>query len=88
MSRAWCLKASCSAEAGEFPAAAASLKAAQKLAEEAGDVPLVLCVMSNRAICEVWLGDCKAAATRSRRAFVRAEAEGDYEMIFKGHCIR
>lgn len=84
----WCLKASCSAEAGGFATAASSLKKAQKLAEEAGDVALVLCAMSNRAICEIRLGDCKAAATRSRRAFVRAEAEDDPEMILKTQCIR
>lgn len=88
LARVWCLKASCSTEAGEFAAAAASLKTAQKLAEEAGDVPLVLCAMSNRAICEIRLGDCKAAATRSRRAFVRAEAEDGPEMILKAQCIR
>lgn len=88
MARAWCLKASCSGEAGEFSTAAASFKAAQKLAESAGDVPLVLCVLTNRAICEIRLGDCKAAATRSRRAFVRAEAEGDPEMILKALCVR
>lgn len=88
LARVWCLKASCSAEAGEFAAAAASLKTAQKLAEEAGDVPLVLCAMSNRAICEIRLGDCKAAATRSRRAFIRAEAENDPEMTLKAQCIR
>lgn len=72
----------------EFVTAAASLKTAQKIAEEAGDIPLVLCIMSNRAICEVRLGDCKAAATRSRRAFVRAEAENNPEMILKTQCIR
>eukprot|EP00903_Cladosiphon_okamuranus_P008920 g8538.t1 len=88
LARVWCLKASCNAEAGEFPAAAACLKTAQKLAEGAGDVPLMLCAMSNRAICEIRLGDCKAAATRSRRAFVRAEAENDPEMILKTQCIR
>lgn len=88
MARAWCLKASCSGEAGEFSAAAASFKAAQKLAESAGDVSLVLCILVNRAICEIRLGDCKAAATRSRRAFVRAEAEGDPEMTLKTLCVR
>lgn len=88
MARTWCFKASCSGEAGEFSAAMASFKAAQKLAEAAGDVPLVLSVMANRAICEIRLGDCKAAATRSRRAFVRAEAEGDPEMILKALCVR
>ena len=88
LARVWCLKASCSAEEGKFDAAAASLKEAQKIAEETGDVPLVLCAMSNRAICEIRLGDSKAAATRSRRAFVRAEAEDDPEMVLKTQCIR
>lgn len=88
LARVWCLKASCSTEAGEFVATAASLKIAQKFAEEADDVALLLCTMSNRAICEIRLGDCKAAATLARRAFVKAEAENEPEMIFKTQCIR
>ncbi|CAM9639097.1 unnamed protein product [Scytosiphon promiscuus] len=86
--RAWCLKASCSSEAGDFPGAAAGFKTAQKLAEDAGDVPLVLCSMTNRAICEIRVGDGKAAATRSRRAFVRAEAEGEPDTVLMAHCVR
>lgn len=47
-----------------------------------------LCVMANRAVCEIRRGDAKAAATRSRRALVKAEAEGSPEMIMATHCIR
>lgn len=51
-------------------------------------MPLVLCVMTNRAICEIRIGDGKAAATRSRRAFVRAEAEGGPDAVLMARCIR
>ncbi|CAM9220388.1 unnamed protein product [Ectocarpus sp. 13 AM-2016] len=86
--RAWCLKASCSGEAGDFSTAAANLKTALKIAEGTGDAPFVLSVMVNRAICEIHLGDCQAAATRSRRAFIRAEAEGGPETVLLAHGIR
>ncbi|CAM9232430.1 unnamed protein product [Hapterophycus canaliculatus] len=88
LARAWCLRASYSSEAGDFLGAAAGFKTAQKLAEGTGDVPLVMCVMTNRAICEIRLGDTKAAATRSRRAFVRAEVEGNPDMVLMAHCVR
>lgn len=88
MARAWCLKGSCSGEAGDFTAAAASFKHAHQLAEDTDDGPLLLVVLANRAICEIWRGDVKAAATRSRRAFISAEAEGGSEMILVAHCIR
>lgn len=88
MARTWCLKGSCSLEVGDYAAAASSFKRAQQIAEEAADVPLGLCVMANRAVCEIRRGDAKAAATRSRRALVKAEAEGSPEMILATHCIR
>lgn len=88
MARTWCLKGSCNLEAGGFAAAASCFKRAQQLAEEAADVPLELCVMANRAVCEIRRGDPKAAATRSRRALVKAEADGSPEMILATHCIR
>lgn len=88
MARTWCHKGSCSGEASDFTMAAASFKCAQRLAEDAGDMPLVLCAMVNRAICEVRRGDAKAAATRSRRAFVKAEAEKNSEMMIAAHCAR
>lgn len=86
--RTWCLKGSCSGAAGDFTVAASSFKRAQQLAEEAGDAQLVLCVMLNRAICEVRIGDPTAAAACSRRAFVKAEAEHDPAMILVAHCVR
>lgn len=88
MGRTWCLKASCSAEANDFAAAAGSFKRAQQLAEEASDFPLVLCVMVNRAICEIRRGDAKAASTRARRAFVKAERDGNYDWLMATHCVR
>lgn len=88
VARTWCLKGSCSAAASDFTVAASSFKRAQQLAEEAGDVQLALCVMLNRAICEIRVGDPTAAAACSRRAFVKAEAEHDPEMILVAHCVR
>ena len=88
VARTWCLKGSCSGAADDFAVAASSFKRAQQLAEQAGDVQLALCVMLNRAITEVRLGDPTAAAACSRRAFVKAEAEHDPEMILVAHCVR
>lgn len=88
MARVWCLKASCSYEANDFPSAAIGFKTALKIAEDAGNVPMVLCIMANRAICEIRLGDPKAAATRSRRAFVRAEAEGGPDAVVMMRAVR
>lgn len=88
VARTWCLKGSCSGAAGDFAVAASSFKRAQQLAEQAGDVQLALCVMLNRAIAEVRLGDPTAAAACSRRAFVKAEAEHDPEMMLVAHCVR
>ena len=88
MARTWCLKGSCSGAAGDFAVAASSFKRAQQLAEEAGDAELGLCVMLNRAISEIRVGDPAAAAACSRRAFVKAEAEHDPEIILAAHCVR
>lgn len=88
VARAWCLKGLCSSEAGDFLTAAASFKESQRFAEEAEDVPLMLRVMANRAICEIRCGDPKAAASHARRAFVKAEAEGDTKMTLIAHCVR
>lgn len=88
VARTWCLKGSCSGAAGDFTVAVSSFKRAQQLAEETGDAQLALCVMLNRAISEIRLGDPATAANFSRRAFVKAEAEHDPEMVMVAHCVR
>lgn len=68
--------------------AADSFKRAQKVAEEVDDVPLVLCAMANRTICEIRRGEAKAAATHARRVFVKAADEANAEAIMVSHCVR
>lgn len=88
MARTWCIKGLHSGTSNDFTAAAGNFKRAQQLAEEVADMPLLLCVMANHAICEIRRGDAKAAATRARRAFEAAEVEANCDMVMATHCVR
>lgn len=88
MARVVFLKGCCNGRSGNYPEATVNFTQAQQLAEKADDAMLTLTTIINRAICDIQAGNAKGAATLSRQAFVKGQAEGNSQMILVAHLIR